>query len=524
MWMSLRFFLAFLLVGLGFDADRTYGQPSWFKEPETAFPHSRYLIGVGVGTGADEAERIQLAEENARSNLIKSIRTQISSEFIDETTEGSQRVDVYTQSRVVSNAALEVDGIQIARREKGRQTAYALAALSKADGRRHHAVKWARLNQQIGRGFAEAKRYEEAGQIEHALKAYLRLYPLLTSREETQVILLALGDFASAAFQELDQSEKKTEWTRMDVDAAVERLTAGDFHTLDDAVAVLAFRLGRQLDAGGRVLVLPFTYGETRFHSPFSRYLAQALSHKLVDAGLEPVEAVRGFKPKSANHRRERAQQAGANLVMEGSYLEKGDRLKVFALVSEVKTGKKVAAADLELARLLIQNERLDIRPQNYQQALQDAGVFGKGELIPGSLQVEIWTDRGSEHVVLEEDEEVTLAVRANQPCYLQVIYHLANGMRVLLYNNYYIPQAIVNHAAVLPDTFVVSEPFGVEVLQAMASTERFPEVKTRDWEEYPVLVEDLEEYVAQTRGLKKKQKGQEMAEARVMITTMRKR
>jgi hypothetical protein len=518
------FFLIFLFVGLVFGAGETHGQPSWFTDPESAFPRSRYLIGVGVGTSANEQERMQLAEENARSNLIKSIRTQISSEFIDETTETSQKVDVYTQSRVVSNAALEVDGIRIARREKGKHTVYALAALDKVEGRQAHAAKSARLNQEIEGGFAEAKRHEETGRMAHALKAYLRLYSLIGSREECQVILLALDDFASAAFQEWDQLEKKTEWVRTDVDAAVQRLTEGDFGTLDDAVAALAFRLGRQLDAGGRVLVLPFTYGETRFHSPFSRYLTQALSHKLVDAALQPVEAVRGFNPKSADHRREQAQQAGADLVIGGSYLEKGDRLKVFALVSEVRTGKKVAAADLELAQSLIRDEQLDIRPRNYQQALQDAGVFGKDELISGSLQVEIWTDRGSEQVVLEEDEEVTLAVRVNQPCYLRMIYHLANGMRVLLYNNYYIREAMVNHAVALPDTFVVTEPFGVEVLQAMTSTEKFPEMKTKDWEGYPVLVEDLKEFVSKTRGLKKKQKAQEMAEARVAITTMKKR
>ncbi|MFH1009521.1 MAG: LPP20 family lipoprotein [Candidatus Latescibacterota bacterium] len=521
---KLCFFMTCLIVGLGFGADRTYGQPSWFEAPEKDFPLNRYLIGVGVGTSANEQERMQLTEENARSNLIKSIRTQISSEFVDKTTETSQKVDVYTQSRVVSNAALEVDGIGIVRREKGKHTAYAIAALDKGEGRQRHAAKLVRLNQEIEGGVSEARRHEETGRMEQALKAYLRLYPLMNSREECQVILLALEDFASTAFRELDQLEKKAEWTRTDVDAAVERLTEGNFGTLDDAVAALAFRLGRQLDADQRVLVLPFTYGETRFHSPFSRYLAQALSHALVDAALQPVEAARGFNPKGADHRREQAQQAGADLVIGGSYLDKGDRLKIFALVSQVQTGKKVAAADLELAQSLIRDEQLAILPQNYQQALEDAGVFGKDELISGSLQVEIWTDRGSEQVVLEENEEITLGVRANQPCYLRVIYHLSNGMRVLLYNNYYIREAMANHAVALPDTFVVTDPFGVEVLQVMAGTEKFPEVKTKDWEGYPVLVEDLKAFVSNTRGLKKKQKRQEMAEDRVAITTMKKR
>jgi hypothetical protein len=464
-----------------------------------------------------------LAEENARSNLIKSIRVHISSEFTDQTTEASRKVDEYTQSRVVSNAALEVDGIQIERREKQGRTAYALAALQKQRGRALHTAKRARLDQEIEQGFAAAKAHEEAGRTEDALKAYLRLYPVLACREEAEVVLLALGDFPSEALQELDD-QRDVGITRAAVDLAVERLAGGEPRTLDDAAAVLAFRLGQQSKLGGRALVLPFTYGETRFSSSFSRYLAQVLSQKLADVGLQPASAVRGFQPRSADHQLELAQHAEADMVITGSYLGTQDRLKVFALASVVRTRAKVAAADLELPVSLVESEGLDILPQNYQQALKDAGVFGAGELISGSLQVEIWTDRGSENVILEEGEEVTLGVRANQPCYLQLIYHLANGMRALLYNNYYLNAAMVNHAVVLPDTFYVAEPLGVEVLQEMASTESFPEVRTREWEGYQVLAEDLGQYVAQTRGLVKKQQGRRMAEARVTITTMRKR
>jgi hypothetical protein len=46
----------------------------------------------------------------------------------------------------------------------------------------------------------------------------------------------------------------------------------------------------------------------------------------------------------------------------------------------------------------------------------------------------------------------------------------------------------------------VVAEPFGVEVLQVFASTERFPEVPVRDWEGYEVLAEDLAGFVERTR------------------------
>jgi len=336
-------------------------------------------------------------------------------------------------------------------------------------------------------------------------------------------VLLALGDFSSAAFQELDELEEQTVISRTDVDAAIERLAAKDFGTVDAAAVALASRLGRQLSPGQRVLVLPFTYAETRFTSPFSRYLAQVVNQKLADANMRPVQPIRGFQPKTMDHQREQARQAGADVVIRGPYVKKGRLLKVFALASEVQSARKVAAADVEMERALLEQEHLNFLPQNYQRALQDAGVFGTDELISGNLQVEAWTDRGAENVILEEDEEVTLGVRVNQPCYLQLVYHLADGKRALLYNNYFINEAKVNHAVILPDTFFVAAPFGVEVLQVFASTERFPKVQVRDWEGYDVLEEDLEEYVSRTRGLKRRERAREMAETRVTVTTMRK-
>lgn len=499
------------------------GQPDWYKDPDKVFTDSRFLYGLGMGSAEDKAERMQVAEENARSNLIKTIRTQITSEFIDETTEANQRIDAYTQSRVSSMARLEVDGIRLEKRADKGGTAYALAVLEKAEGRRLHRVKLERLGSELAERLAEAGKYEAAGDKENALKAYLKVYPLLASRDEAEAVLLALGDFGQAAFDELDQAlgEEKEMLGRADVDAAVERLTNSDFSSLDEVAAALAFRLGAQLPPGKAVIVLPPTYGETKFTSRFSRYMGKTLDYKLADAGLKPVRMQGDFQPRTADHSRDLAQQAGAEIMVSGSYLEKGDELKIFLLATEVASGNKTGAADLEVESGLVEKEGLDFLPQNFQQALQDAGVFSLGELVGGRLQVEVWTDRGSENLYLEENEKVTLTVRVNQPCYVQLVYHLANGMRALLYDNYYIDQSKVNRAVVLPDTFYVAEPFGVEVIQALASNEPFPAVRTREWEGYPVLVEELADFVPQTRGLKKQQKERELAEMRVTLTTL---
>ncbi|MBI4233121.1 MAG: DUF4384 domain-containing protein [Chloroflexi bacterium] len=499
-------------------------QPSWYRQPEQDFPSARFLVGQGTAAGKTPAERLQLAAENARSELIKTIRVQISSAFTGQITETNKRVDQEVQSRVVSTVFLEVDGIQIAKQEDKGNTAYALAVLDKVKGRQLHQNKVEALDREIGPLWKEAKGREGAGQAESALKTYLRLYPLLARREEAQVVLLALGDFAAAAFDELQALDEEVAVSRAQVDQAVDHLTQKASGSVDDAAAVLAFRLGQQLPSGKRVLVLPFTYGETQFTSPFSRYLAQALGQKLAEAGLQPVQAGAGFQPRGADHQRELGRQAGADLVIKGPYVQKGSVLKVFAGASEVESGQRVGVADVEVDSALLVREHLAFVPQNFSRAQQDAGIFGAGELVGGQLQVEAWTDRGSEEVMLEEGEKITLAVRANQPCYLQLTYHLADGKRALLYNNYYIKEADVNHAVALPDTFVVTAPLGVEVLQVFASTEKFPPVQVRNWEGYEVLAEDLGTYVAQVRGLKKQQKGREMTETRVTITTMPKR
>lgn len=322
---------ALLSAGLLLFPVLIQAQPSWYRQPEQDFPSARFLVGQGTAAGKAPAERLQLAAENARSELIKTIRVQISAAFTGQTTETNQRVDQYAQSRVVSTAFLEVDGIQIAKQEDKGNTAYALAVLDRTKGRQLHQYKVEALDREIGPLWKEAKGREGAGQAEAALKAYLRIYPLLARREEAQVVLLALGAFSTAAYDELQVLDGEAAVSRAQVDEAVDHLTQKAFDSVDDAAAVLAFRVGQQLPSGKRVLVLPFTYGETSFTSPFSRYLAQALGQKLAEVGLQPVQADSAFQPRSTDLLRERGRQADADLIVKGPYIQKGAVLKVFA-------------------------------------------------------------------------------------------------------------------------------------------------------------------------------------------------
>jgi hypothetical protein len=467
---------------------------------------------------------MRVAEENARANLILSIHARITSEFLHEKQEAASGFDETVQSRLASCSSLEVEGVRIARRDEMEGVAYALAVLSKDTGRERHAEKLERLDAQIESVFEQARRQETGNSLEEASGLYLSLYGLLAQREETSAVLMALGSTGRTGVAGGSQPSRKRAVSRSELTVIINRLTATEnLRDLDDAAVALAYRLGRQVGDGSTLLVQPFTYRETQFTSPFSRYLAVVLRQKLAGIGLDLARLNGAFKPRTANYEREMASQTDAGLVVRGTYVETASHLKVFAIVTDVATGRKVAGADLEIPRGLIESERLDFLPQNFQAALQDAGLFAAGEIISGQLRVEAWTSRGVENVLLEEADQITLGLRVNQSCYLQLVYNMADGKRVLLYNNYYVDQSKVNHAIVLPDTFVVAPPLGVEVLSVFASTETFPEVRVKRWEGYDLLEDSLEQYVSGMRGLQKKRKAAEMAETRVTITTIAK-
>jgi len=152
---------------------------------------------------------------------------------------------------------------------------------------------------------------------------------------------------------------------------------------------------------------------------------------------------------------------------------------------------------------------------------------FAKNEVVYGDLNVEFWTNKGHKNLIFKDEENMKLFVRVNTPSYIRFIYHLANGMRTPLIENYFIDQSKVNKTVELPEEFVCAPPFGVEKLQVFASTENLPPFNTKqlmiEGVQYEVLAEDLPEFLSNTRGMLKKKGEVKNAERVLTITTVRK-
>ncbi len=327
------------------------------------------------------------------------------------------------------------------------------------------------------------------------------------------------------------------------VDANCLKTTSDFFHslcdglasTMDEAAEQIAINLAAQEATEGTIIVNGLMLEETYLYSQFSFRMKRLFDNYLVKhTKLQPV-VTNGtdIGPGSMNLALKQGEKSGAQYLLSGSYFPGGDTIRISVMIIDIRTGKIGASVQVNLKADAAKS--IDLKPANYNEVLSDRQIFGKSEIVESGLHLEAWTQLGEDNLLLEEGDAVVVYVRVNKPCYLRFIYHCANGMRVFpdpAYQNYYIDLNKVNKVIALPDTCIVSPPFGTETMQLFASTEKFPEItlvkKTVDGEEYDVIGEELSEVMIQTRGLKSKKqidpKGSvERSEKRIQLTTVEK-
>jgi len=94
-------------------------------------------------------------------------------------------------------------------------------------------------------------------------------------------------------------------------------------------------------------------------------------------------------------------------------------------------------------------------------------------------LSIELWTDKGKKPVYKDGDE-ISIYFRVTKPCYVRLIYRMADGSAILLENNYIVSEKDINKKLSTPTQFIVGEPFGYELLTAFAQCEPFAKLKIK--------------------------------------------
>lgn len=507
-WMGVLGMLAFM-------CNVSAAQPGWVTSygVETPYTDALYITGFGMSNIEDDRqEALDNAKTQAAADLIRKVRVTVKSSVSSSLRETNTRTtsNFASVNQTVSN--LELDGIEFDI-SNDRKTFYALAYVDRRKASQKYRDSVEKTFERI-RGLREqAASQENQGKNSAALELYLQMLPLFKSYYEEYAVANILKSRATKAFEELDGTngnssglmtpEELVEW-ETGAQRKVNELLEKPSNSLADAFEILVRQLEMQDVRISRNRVVDLNYQDSDFSSAFGAYAAKNISSEMT------ARLPKGEIPT----------------ITKGLYWVFGDQIEISLNVLS-EEGEKLGSAKTSVPKTSLP-AGLVLEPRNFEQALRDQKVLTEGNLTDGGINVEIWSDKGIKdaNVVLEEGEEIKFYFRVNQPSFLQLTYMLANGMKVLLWDSYYIGIDRVNKIVEFPYSFVATPPLGVERLLVTAYSEEPPQPDTITQniggEQYEIVQDGISKMLARTRGLKIKQEDKvRVGVANLSVTTI---
>lgn len=121
-------------------------------------------------------------------------------------------------------------------------------------------------------------------------------------------------------------------------------------------------------------------------------------------------------------------------------------------------------------------------------------------EIGTTNLTVTVKTNKGNKQLEFSEGETMQLFFFVNKPCYLRLIYRLADGSLVLLRDDLIVTRSESNQWNKIKESFVCSPPFGYENLYIYASENSFEKLKTEtNSAGYKIITEGLAATLSRT-------------------------
>ena len=260
------------------------------------------------------------------------------------------------------------------------------------------------------------------------------------------------------------------------------------------------------------IQLLNFTYRNSGINSQFSSRFHQVLKSALQAKNIELAEVSNAILYDAFQRN---------TYQLKGCYWEQreSNQIRLVILLEEGSTGKLITSLDLYLNRSVLQKQKIRFVPANYRKALTQIKVFNQNQSpTRGGLELDVWTNKGKQNPIFIKGEEVKFYVKANKPCYLRFIYHLADGTTVLLLDNYYIGVNKINKVYEIPQVFECAAPFGLEILHLNAQARQFRGISIQKTEGYKVITGNIAEFLKSSRTSSSKNA---RAETKVLITTL---
>ncbi|PJC86191.1 hypothetical protein CSW98_11525 [Vibrio sp. HA2012] len=319
-------------------------------------------------------------------------------------------------------------------------------------------------------------------------------------------ILTELDQYEKLSFVTRFISEKNTSSIKPSV--TIQQINS-QIIELEDSVTslyVAAKVISRKFKQNG-IYIEPVSLANSREITPFASALADELRTQI----------------KSINNR------DVASYILEGGYIENKSGIRVNYNLSD-KKGNTIQSVVISLLPESYSNYRTTPLAPDFDKLLHN------GYAVSSEFKTSIATNKGFRNLVFKSGEEVELLMKMNRPGYFYIVGHTKNSeieqsylieLNDALGDRHFI--GFINaddiNKWVSLGEFVVEEPFGLESIQLMASTNDFvgflPSYSYMSNSGYYVISDKIEQGVKMTRGLKKvKQVESDNSESVLLFTT----
>ena len=515
-------FLIIIQAGKQPDWVVNYGQSDKYDEQV-------YLTGFGEALGISRESK-EIAQENARADLSQKVLVKIDSTVsnyqLEDGEETLQQFSTVTQS----SSELQVMGLETltyVRDSRKNPMSFALVYIERKKLAKLYQAEKKRLTSQILQLITLAENQDNPKYT--SVQYYYQTWPLLDKLAEVQTILLSVSGtriFSDLASQDL--ADQPLILNKSQIGRRIQQLSLHSIDNLDDVAGAIQFQLYQQFDLQHQqLLVQPFFYQDTRLSSGFARYFKQLLEGKLGNS----IQPHREFQAKSVNYEKDMAVSADADYIITGSYWEKEDNIQILAFCRSVQTGEIRASANVDFKRGMLKSS-LNLKPDNFEKIMSQQLAFEQEVIDSGQLKLEVWTDRGKNALLYSQGELMKVYLRTNRPCYVRLLYILADGQKTLLVDNLQINLESINRPLLVNDLleidFECTSPFGAEMIIGVARNYPFDTIETTERDGYIFIDTDNPKHLANitrgTKGFKRRKRNDEsiqQTETKLILTTV---
>ena len=523
--------LLFFLVSPFLITIQAGKQPDWVVNygQSDKYDEQVYLTGFGEALGISRESK-EIAQENARADLSQKVLVKIDSTVsnyqLEDGEETLQQFSTVTQS----SSELQVMGLETltyVRDSRKNPMSFALVYIERRKLATLYQAEKKHLTSQILQLITLAENQDNPKYT--SVQYYYQTWPLLDKLAEVQTILLSVS--GTRIFSDLvsqDLVDQPLILNKSQINRRIQQLSLHSIDNLDDVAGAIQFQLYQQFDLQHQqLLVQPFFYQDTRLSSRFARYFKQLLEGKLENS----IQPHREFQAKSVNYEKDMAVSAGVDYIITGSYWEKEDNIQILAFCRSVQTGEIRASANVDFKRGVLKSS-LNLKPDNFEKIMSQQLAFEQEVIDSGQLKLEVWTDRGKNALLYSQGELMKIYLRTNRPCYVRLLYILANGQKTLLVDNLQINPESINRPLLVNDLleidFECTSPFGAEMIIGVARNYSFDTIETTEKDGYIFIDTDNPKHLANitrgTKGFKRRKRNDEsiqQTETKLILTTV---